>query len=321
MTGTYYIFSGFKDTILTVGRQGTYSATYVDVVYHSGLGLDPVRYYFDANFQVRIPVGDLVRAYLQAGYAGGIPVTLMTVTDDADTTSFGVNVTIVEGIPPVVADDSFPPRTIVSDGGISFNTMAYPDSGHSSYSVSYCYSGTWTTPTTEYSGSAAPGVLTFEIKNVPQVPGNIVKVGDWQCVCSHECVPAVRLSWKADIDQKTWVFEVTDVVREVTDTSDTASDGVLGSTLQKRRKAWTLKFKLILRGLEMQEAEWFSDLVTGEVVSVSNLKSVYERFTTYFAQANEQMKGYISDKKSTLSMSSNRRDLTFELVLFNVTNI
>jgi len=321
--GASAVFSSFAETIVRISRTGTYSATYVDVTYYSGLGLPTTRYWFDANGVIILPLGDLLRAYFAGGYGGGITVTFFTAVDDADGTAANCDFSIFDGLPPVVPDvDVFPPRHIVSYDGVRFDTLAFPAFGHSVYNVSYCNSGTWTTPVMQYSDGGGFGGLYFTIKSIPVVVGDIIKVNDWTCEVAPSCCATCRLKWKADLyGEKEWAFEVVSVTRSVDESLQTEGEGVLLGTFYPTEKNWHLSIKVVVRDLTPTEEIWFDDLLTGKVATIKNFGSIYDRLATYLAVTDSPAEVVVTDKKKerkTANVSTN--DLTFTLDIMQVRN-
>ena len=311
------VYSDYAETEVEIGRTGTYSATYVDVAYYSGLGLPFTRYWFDANGKIRIPIGDLVRAYVDAGYMLG-NVTFFTAHDDVDGTAANCNININAGIIPIASDDDhFPPRRCLPQplGGAQVNTTAFCAFGHTSYVISHRYSGVWDTPVTKYTDGQ---YIDFSLANNA---GDAVKVGDWICEVTHDCVRTCVLEWLADRSdkKKQWRFEVVSVTRETTDTRETEGVGVLRGTFRPTKKNWKLSAKLIVRDLAVDEIAWFDELITGSDVRIVEWKDVYFGLDSLLLHSGSEQSVQITDKKSTRSFGLiGTADLVFSMDVLNV---
>lgn len=317
ISGIKDVYSGYAETEVEIGRTGTYSATYVDVTYYSGLGLPTTRYWFDANGTIRIPIGDLVRAYIDEGYALG-NVTIFTAVDDVDGTTANCNINVNAGIIPILPDeDIFPPRRCLPMplGGALVDTTAFCAAGHIMYTISHRYNGVWTTPVTKYTDGQ---YIDFTLANNA---GDVVKVGDWICEVTHDCVRSCVLEWSADRSdkKKQWRFEVVSVTRETTDTRETEGVGVLRGTFNPTKKNWKLSAKLIVRDLAVDEIAWFDELVTGSDVKIKEWRNVYYGLDSLLTYSGSEQSVQITDKKSTRAFGLiGTADLVFSMDVLNV---
>lgn len=314
------LYAGYAEEVWTVKLKSGGTATYCDVDYHSALSLPTTRYWFDADGEIVLTMGDLARALVDAGVTGA-SVQVMQVTDNITQTALAVSAGVYAGIYPVVAGRAYPPRQVIDSG----SAFSVPFSGNPLMSETY-------TPETSDDGvtwTAQTSVTTDDYREalVPLPMGTTkfvrLKLGAsvvWQCRQMTEwCGDTALLQWTSDSGKtKTWRFEAVSVEREVTETQTTEGSGVFRSTFFPTRKNWKLKATIKVSGLATDETWYFDDLVTGEVTACT--------FTTYLTMSYIALYGQtpwqavVTDKKITRSLTAQTTDLTFKLDLLQVRN-
>lgn len=309
------------ETVFKV-RFGT--ATYIDVTYHSNLGINPVRYYPDANGESYLPFGDLARVLVDSGVSGA-GVVVFEVVDDVDGTPVQVKVNLYAGYVPRSQDGICPPHRFPASG-YNMNSMfafdpvgAWPQSSQIEKSIDGGL--TWNIQTIKTVQS--DGVVEYYIPTYSYNVGDLYRVmlagvEMWRCtVTDEECGAKMLVEWLAD-DQKTrqsWAFEVVDVVRTTTDTQEVDDTTYYGGTFFKTKKNWKLTVKGKVRGLSEQEARYFGNLPNAQI---TNTTCTEDATLTYIAiWQGQQIAAVCTDKKSERNPNSNERfDLTFTFDLY-----
>ena len=316
--GTATVMACFE-TVFKV-RFGT--ATYIDVTYHTNLGINPVRYYPDANGECYLPFGDLARALVESGVSGA-GIVVFEAVDDVDGTPVQVTVNLYAGYVPRSQDGIYPPHRFPV-ASYNMNSMfafdpigTWPQSAQIEKSIDG--GNTWAVQTIK----STDGVVEFYIPTYSYNVGDLYRVmlagvEMWRCaVTEEECGAKLFVEWLAD-DQKTrqsWMFEIVDVVRTTTDTQSVDDTSFFGGTFFKTKKNWKLTVKGKVRGLSEQEARYFDNLPNAQINSVTCTEDVTLLWISVWQ--NQPVAAVCTDKKSERNPNSVERfDLTFTFDLY-----
>lgn len=317
------LFSGFE-AIITIKLTNSGTSQYVDVDYNSALGLPTTRYWFDADGEIVLPFGDLLRAMIVAGVSGA-SVQIMSVVDSATSTTLAVTCGVWYGIPPVVGDLRFPPRKCIAWGTPNNVPFASPNRSQT-YDVYTSADGqTWTpqaSVTTDVYGEAVVPMPTLSLgAEYTKVCASGQTDPLWQCRQMTEwCGSAMFAEWVSDSGKpKMWCFEVVSIDRETTDTRSTEGVGVMRGTFFPTEKNFTLKAVVRVSDLAVDETWYFDDFVTGAINGIT-LPEEYNSLSLLSFLSLSPWSAVVTDKKISRSATAQTTDLTFKLDLLKVRN-
>jgi len=319
------LLSGYETTI-TIKLASGGTSQYVDVDYHTALGLPTTRYWFDADGEIVLPFGDVLRAMCEKG-ATGAGVQIMSVVDSATSTTLAVSAGVYYGILPVSANvKKFPPRKCLAWGappdGYFIGNLASTET----FDLYESNNGTtWTqilpSVTTDIYGEAKLRMPTSSWgAKFTKVCASGQTEPLWQCRQVTEwCGDMFTASWKSDTGKnKIWGFELLSIEREQTETRTTEGEGVLRSTYFPTQKNWKLKATVKVSDLAVDETWYFDDFVTGEVTQCTMTEYYGLSYLSIFG--GSPVAAVVTDKKITRSLTAQTTDLTFKVDLLQVRN-
>lgn len=319
------LFSGYETTI-TVKLASGGTSQYVDIFYNSVLSIPTTRYWFDANGEIALPFGDLLRAMCEKGITGA-GVQIMQVIDSATSTTLTVTAGVYYGIIPVAANvKRFPPRKCIAWGapqdGFFIGNQVTPET----FDLYESNDGTtWTqilpSVTTDIYGEAKLRMPTMTLgAKFAKVCASGQTEPLWQCRQMTEwCGDTFVARWKSDTGKdKIWAFELLSVEREQTDSRTTEGAGVLRSTYFPTQKNWKLKVTVKVSDLAVDETWYFDDLVTGEITQCTMTEYHGISYLSIFAGA--PVAAVVTDKKISRSLIAQTTDLTFNLDVMKIRN-
>ena len=314
--GAQIVYACFESVFtLTFG-----TATYIDVTYHTSLGIGTTRYYPDASGEAHVPFGDLARALTEQGINGS--VAIFDAVDDVDGTAVTVTVNLLAGYVPRSQEGIYPPTKLHIYASQPL-CWAFEPIGvwPQPYTIEQSFDGgvTWSTVSNGTTDGVLSATITTSTARLVRVLLTSSNIERWRGeVAQTICGATIYVEWLADdqTNKLSWLFEVLEVSRNVTDTRTLDDNTYYGGTFFKQKKCWKMSVKAIVRGLVESECRYFDSLPTSEITNITTNEDATMVWVIPYMQG-QPCAGTCTDKKVTRHPNSTARyDLTFTFDLY-----
>ena len=321
VTGASNVYS-YIDAALTVALKAGATATFIQVDYDSRLGIPTTIYYFPASGSITLPIGDLCRALVEMGAVGYD--NYVKISDNVDGTVVNVYFSLEAGEYGTMPSQGLlpPPRLYWIHQNKTFPFAFCPSASGVSGSVALFEGGT--NISTQYGGAGYPVVVNVDFDPTKHYQLQFAATPVWDAdviPSTPSCAPVCVLTWSTGLMdayttgfvKTSWMFELTEVRRETTETMELIPAGTAWWTglVQDTRKNYKLSITVTARDIPADYANYFDALTSSDDVEVycSELPQLANAQTL----ANTTLKAKVTTKSNKRALANADRTLSFDL--------